>query len=106
MNLRHAVSAVAVAASLLAGAPALAAPGSKALDAVAVDFVRMTLEAGEREAGYVDAYYGPEDWAQAAKANPRPVSVLRQEADRLQAALGQIAHKDLAPDERPPKLFL
>lgn len=106
MNLRHAVSAVAVAASLLAGAPALAAPGSKALDAVAVDFVRMTLEAGEREAGYVDAYYGPEDWAQAAKANPRPVSVLRQEADRLQAALGQIADKDLAADERRRKLFL
>ena len=106
MNLRHAVSAVAVAASLLAGAPALAAPGSKALDAVAVDFVRMTLEAGEREAGYVDAYYGPEAWAQAAKANPRPVSVLRQEAERLQAALGKIADRDLAADERRRKLFL
>jgi hypothetical protein len=35
--------------------------------------VRLTLEAGEREPGYVDAYYGPAEWATAAKAKPREV---------------------------------
>jgi hypothetical protein len=56
--------AAATAALALLAAPALAAPpeGAK-LDVIAKDFVRLTLEAGEREPGYVDAYYGPAEWA-------------------------------------------
>ncbi|GAB5482565.1 MAG: hypothetical protein Pars92KO_23220 [Parasphingorhabdus sp.] len=49
---------------------------STALDSIASDYVQLTLELGEQEAGYVDAYYGPADWAAAAKAKPRDMREL------------------------------
>jgi hypothetical protein len=55
------------------------------LDAIAADYVRMQLEIGEREEGYVDAYYGPADWQAAAKANPRTVPQLAEAAAALTA---------------------
>ena len=42
-----------------------------ALDLVAADYIRMTLEAGTHEAEYVDAYYGPAKLLEEAKAAPR-----------------------------------
>ncbi len=106
MKLRHLASAAVAAAALLLGAPAFASPGSELLDKVAVDFVRLTLEAGEREPGYVDAYYGPSALQDAAKLAPRPVSALRKEADRLQMLLAKVPAKDLDADQRRRKLFL
>jgi hypothetical protein len=99
--------AAAAAAFTLFAAPALAAPpeGAK-LDVIAKDFVRLTLEAGEREPGYVDAYYGPAEWATAAKAKPREVPALRAEADRLAAALKAVDGASLSPDELRRKAFL
>lgn len=47
-----------------------AAPGS--LDAIAEDYVRLSLEIGTHEDGYVDAYYGPAGWRTEAEAAPRP----------------------------------
>src|SRR3546814_551992 len=41
------------------------------LDEIAADYVQMTLEIGEREPGYVDAYYGQPEWRDADKAVPR-----------------------------------
>ncbi|GAA0478847.1 hypothetical protein GCM10009096_21020 [Parasphingorhabdus litoris] len=46
------------------------------LDAIARDYVQLTLELGEQEAGYVDAYYGPPNWAVAAKTKPRDMREL------------------------------
>jgi hypothetical protein len=106
MKIRTAAASLAALAALSLALPALASSGAEALDKIAVDFVHLTLEAGEREPGYVDAYYGPKDWETAAKANPRPVSALRKEADRLQAALAKVGDKGLSPDERRRKLFL
>src|SRR6218665_2322597 len=51
-----------------------AAPDS--LDAVARDYVRLVLELGERDDGYVDAYYGPPALRAAARANPRTLPQL------------------------------
>lgn len=99
------LAGLAAAFALLA-APALASPTPSRLDAIAQDFVRLTLEAGEREPGYVDAYYGPKAWADAAKAAPREVPALRAEADRLAAALVAIDGKALTPDEARRKAFL
>ena len=42
-----------------------------ALDSVAADYIRLTLEAGTHEAEYVDAYYGPAKLLEEAKAAPR-----------------------------------
>jgi hypothetical protein len=46
------------------------------LDEIARDYVRLQLEIGEREEGYIDAYYGPPEWREAARANPRTVELL------------------------------
>ncbi|HJV43339.1 MAG TPA: hypothetical protein VJ655_17125, partial [Caulobacter sp.] len=110
MKIRHAAASLAAIVALTVGvgvgAPALASPGPEMLDKIAGDFVRMTLEAGEREPGYVDAYYGPREYLTAAKTAPRPVYLLRREADRLQALLGAVPDKGLTPDQRRRKLFL
>ena len=98
-------AALLLGAALLVATPALAAPTAK-LDVIAKDFVRLTLEAGEREPGYVDAYYGPQDWATAAKAAPRTVPQLRAEADRLAAALAAVDGKTLGADQVRRKAFL
>ena len=52
------------------------APPPAPLDRIARDYVQLTLEAGTHEDGYVDAYYGPPEWAAAAKAKPRSVAAL------------------------------
>ena len=53
------------------------------LDTLARDYVQLTLEIGEREEGYVDAYYGPPEWREAAHANPRTVEQLAAAAAEL-----------------------
>ena len=66
-------------------------PSGDSLDAVAADYVRLILEIGEREPGYVDAYYGPPQWAEAAKANPRDLPALIQGAATLTGRLEAIS---------------
>lgn len=85
---------------------AAAAPAPTELDKIAEAFVHLSLEAGEREPGYVDAYYGPAEWATAAKANTRDVATLAKDADALQAKLGAIDAKALSPDDRRRRIFL
>lgn len=87
------LTAAFAACALLAGcasAPAASPTPADSLDAIAVDFVKLTLEAGEREDGYVDAYYGPAEWAAAAKAAPRDQATLRADARRLNARLSAL----------------
>ncbi|VWX62026.1 hypothetical protein [Sphingorhabdus sp. 109] len=83
------IGLAAVACLVLAGAAAEAGPATpsiitdatglnagNALDAIATDYVKLTLALGEQEAGYVDAYYGPSQWAEAAKSDPRDMREL------------------------------
>ncbi|MEO8366666.1 MAG: hypothetical protein ABI538_10710 [Pseudoxanthomonas sp.] len=56
---------------------------SAALDNIAEAYVHLTLEIGEHEPGYVDAYYGPAAWAQQAKASTRSLPDLRVATDAL-----------------------
>ena len=51
----------------LAACVSVAAPGDS-LDSVARDYVRTQLAVGEKEAGYIDAYYGPEQQRTEGKA--------------------------------------
>ncbi len=60
------------------------------IDAIATDYVKMTLVLGEREAGYVDAYYGPPEWLAAAKTDTRTVVELGNEATRLTTRLSAL----------------
>jgi hypothetical protein len=66
-------------------------PSGDSLDAVARDYVALILEIGEREPGYVDAYYGPPEWAEAARANPRDVPALMQGAQSLTNRLNALS---------------
>lgn len=57
------------------------------LDSLARAYVRLVLEIDAHESGYVDAYFGPDAWREAARRNPRERPQLKAEADRIKAAL-------------------
>jgi hypothetical protein len=77
-----------------------------ALDQIAEDYVHLTLEAGERQPGYVDAFYGPKAWAEAAKAKPRTVAQLAVDASVLSARLAGVDRTALQPIEQRRVAFL
>lgn len=70
----------------VAGCATTPAP-SDDLNALAERFVRLSLEIGAHEEGYIDAYYGPPEWKTEAEANPRSVAQLKTDADALRAEL-------------------
>ena len=63
------------------------APATEPLDAIARDYVRLQLEIDARDEGYVDAYYGPAEWREAARANPRELPALAEAVSALQGRL-------------------
>ncbi|WP_422345002.1 hypothetical protein [Parasphingorhabdus sp.] len=65
-----------------------------AIDLISRDYVKLTLELGEQEAGYVDAYYGPPDWALAAKAKPRDMRELGNGIVDLMLRLDGLPYSD------------
>lgn len=67
------------------------------LDAIAEDYVRLTLVIGEREAGYVDAYYGPAEWAAAAKRDARNPAALAEAVAALAARVDAVDEATLDP---------
>lgn len=64
-----------------------------AIDAVARDYVRLALEIDTHEEGYVDAYTGPPQWREAARAHPRSREALAAETTRL---IDRLASADIA----------
>lgn len=62
-------------------------PARDTLDVVARDYVRLVLELGERDEGYVDAYYGPPAWRVAARATTRTLPQLAAGARDLKRRL-------------------
>ena len=102
---RALVAALVPAALLLAGCASSPMSGDS-LDEIAKDYVQMTLEIGEREPGYVDAYYGPKEWADAAKAAPRSLEDLTAEADSLSGRVTAVDPGRLDPMERRRREFL
>ena len=87
---------------LLAGCATTPPPAADAdpLDAIARDYVRLQLEIGARDEGYVDAYYGPAEWREAAQAGPRTVPQLAEAAAALQGRLAGIAVPSDSPEAR------
>lgn len=90
-----------------ASAPTAGPAASRdSLDEVARDYVALILEIGEREPGYVDAYYGPPEWAQAAQANPRDIPALMQGAASLTDRLNAISVAGAEPAVAQRKAYL
>ena len=84
---------IAAAFLMLAGCASLPEQ-TDSLDAVARDYVRLTLEIGERDEGYVDAYYGPPEWREAARADPRTLEALAADAAALERRLAALPAAD------------
>ena len=84
---------LAVAVVLLfaaACAPEEAAPPGPELDRIAEAYVKLVLAVGQHDDGYVDAYYGPDAWREAAEAEAKPLAVIAQEAQALIDRLGPL----------------
>ena len=64
-----------------------APPSDDSLDAIARDYVQLSLTIGEKEEGYIDAYYGPEQLQAAAKADAPKLNLeqLSQRTDQLRS---------------------
>lgn len=82
MHVRTLVVGIAVAFAGACSAPAVR-PAATEIDQIARDYVQLSLEIGEREPGYIDAYYGPPEWAAEAKAAPRELLQLIAAAEAL-----------------------
>lgn len=70
------------------------------LDTIAREYVSLALEIDAHESGYVDAYFGPPEWREAARKNPRDREALKREADRLQAVLKRYSSTDVESTQR------
>lgn len=54
-----------------------------ALNAAGEDFVKLSLALGEHDPAFVDAYHGPAEWAEEAKAEARSLDALETDAEAL-----------------------
>jgi len=61
------------------------------LHASAEQYVKLVLALGQHDPDYVDAYYGPSDWADAVKRAPVPLAELGSRASALHHALAATA---------------
>jgi hypothetical protein len=50
-------------------------------------YVRLALEVGTHEEGYIDAYFGPPEWKTEAEASPRSTADLKPALDALSAQI-------------------
>jgi hypothetical protein len=77
-----------------------AAAQADSLDTIARDYVRLQLEIGARDEGYVDAYYGPAEIRREATANPRSIEQLQSAVGALQRRVNAIAAPGIAARRR------
>ena len=92
--------------SLLAAGCASMSGGRESLDAIAADYVRLQLEIGEKEPGYIDAYYGPPEWQTAAKLTQRTLPELAVRTAVLQTRLAAAGLARLEPEDARRRDFL
>lgn len=90
---------------LLAGCVS-AGPAGHSLDSIARDYVKLQLAIGEKEEGYVDAYYGPAQWQAEAKLKPQALPDLAARAAVLTVRLRSLADARIEPVERRRRDFL
>jgi hypothetical protein len=91
--MKHLIAAALLAVSVAAcqgKAPPQA--GKAQVDAIARDYVLLSLEIGEKEEGYIDAYYGPPEIQAQAKADAAKLSLpeLAKRTEQLQARVAAL----------------
>jgi len=60
------------------------------VDEIAEHFVKLALATGQHDKAFVDAYHGPEEWADAAEAEKRDLQSLESDARSLIEALEKV----------------
>jgi hypothetical protein len=93
-------------AALFLSACMSAGTAPDSLDRIAADYVRLQLAIGEKEPGYIDAYYGPAEWKLAAAAQPREIGDLAAATDALSARTAAIDPRALEPMALRRRAFL
>jgi hypothetical protein len=78
-----ALAGFAACATETAPPPSPAADTVPAMERIAREYVDLVLELGTHDEGYVDAYYGPDEWREAAEGAPRSVEEIRAAAEGL-----------------------
>lgn len=63
----------------------------RTMNEIAEPYVRLVLQVGHHDPGYVDAYYGPEEWRRAAEADTLSLAELDAQAAALLARLETLA---------------
>lgn len=66
------------------------APQSDPMRAVAERYVKLVLAVGQHDADYVDAFYGPAEWRQAAAAEQLTLAAIDQQAEALETDLAAV----------------
>lgn len=75
-------------------------PEPNDLDVIAERYVHLVLGVGEIDAGYVDAYYGPEEWRALVRKENLDKDALLERARSLQSTLKNVP----APEDTMPAL--
>lgn len=57
------------------------------MDRIAEAYVKLVLAVGQHDPDYVDAYYGPPEWREAAEKKKKPLGVILSEAESFIAEL-------------------
>ena len=78
----------------------------KILNPLAIEYIILSLEMGEKEVGYVDAYYGPESYKAEAQKSERALAELGSAIDDLKARIESIPSDDLSSLFQRRKDFL
>ncbi|MGZ8286461.1 MAG: hypothetical protein ACXW27_14735 [Allosphingosinicella sp.] len=97
---------LAILTALLLAACVSADGGRESIDWIARDYVKLQLAIGEKEEGYIDAYYGPPEWQAEAKAKADTPAALAQRAAVLTVRLRSLGDGGLDPMERRRRDFL
>jgi hypothetical protein len=88
--MKHILAAAFLAVSVAACRGEAPKPDQGQVDAIARDYVLLSLEIGDKEEGYIDAYYGPPEIQARAKAEAAKLS-LPQLAKRTKELQTRIA---------------
>ncbi|HCK84246.1 MAG TPA: hypothetical protein DHW63_06935 [Hyphomonadaceae bacterium] len=79
-----------LALAACAGTAAPQAGARRAIDVAAEQYVRLALEIDTHEEGYVDAYFGPREWRDQARANPRSIYELQRFSWRIEDEVNSV----------------
>ena len=100
--MKHILAAALLAISVAACRGEAPQPDRAQIDAIARDYVLLSLEIGEKEEGYIDAYYGPPELQAKAKAEAATLSLpdLANRTKLLQERVAAVPAKGDSMDAR------